>query len=208
MGKISLNLQVAAGVILVVVGTLVLLTDYIKEKRDVVFSEMNLALSDINDMANDIPIEEVVEEKEEESKEETYTYEEYLGIIEIEKIGLYKGFYDKNSSLNNVQFNLYVLPESDYPDINNGNLMIAGHSGNYNNSYFNTLYLLNVDDTINIYYQNSKYVYQITRIYNVPKTGTAKILRNKNKSVLTLITCTKDDEAHQTIYIAELISKD
>ncbi len=205
MGKISLNLQVAAGVILVVVGTLVLLTDYIKEKRDVVFSEMNLALSDINDMANDISEEEVVEE-EEPKQEETYVYEEYLGIIEIEKIGLYRGFYDKNSSLNNVHFNLYVLPESDYPDVNNGNLMIAGHSGNYNNSYFSNLYKLELNDTINVYYNNNKYVYQITRIYNVPKIGTAKILRNKNKSVITLITCTKDDEEHQTIYIAELIN--
>ena len=208
MGKISLNLQVAAGVILVVVGTLVLLTDYIKEKRDVVFSEMNLALSDINDTASDIPQEPEEEATEEETKpEETYAYEDYLGIIEIEKIGLYKGFYAKNSSLNNVQFNLYVLPESDYPDVNIGNLMIAGHSGNYNNSYFNTLYKLVLNDTINLYYKNSTYTYQIAKIYNVPKTGTAKILRNKNKSVLTLITCTKDDEAHQTIYIAELISK-
>lgn len=205
MGKISLNLQVAAGVILVVVGTLVLLTDYIREKRDVVFSEMNLALSDINDMANDVPEEEV--EAEEEPEEETYVYEEYLGIIQIDKIGLYRGFYDKNSSLNNVHINLYVLPEADYPDIENGNLIIAGHSGNYSNSYFSNLYLLELNDTIKVYYKSNEYTYQITRIYNVPKTGKAKILRNKYKSVITLITCTKDDEEHQTIYIAELISK-
>ena len=50
--------------------------------------------------------------------------------------GKEKGFYKKESSLNNVKFNLYVLPESNYPDIKNGNLIIAGHSGNYNNSYW------------------------------------------------------------------------
>ena len=42
-------------------------------------------------------------------------------------------------------------------------------------------------------------------IYYEKKTGTVRILRDKNKTTLTLITCTKDDEAHQTIYIAELI---
>ena len=48
MKKFNFKYQVAAGVILIVGGTLVLLSDYIKEKRDVVFSEMNLVLSEIN----------------------------------------------------------------------------------------------------------------------------------------------------------------
>ena len=85
-----------------------------------------------------------------------YTYEEYLGIIDISKINLYKGFYNKDSNLNNVKFNLYVLPESNYPDIKGGNLIIAGHSGNYNNSYFANLYMLEVNDDIVIHYNNKK----------------------------------------------------
>lgn len=48
MGKYNLKYQIAAGVILVISGTLVLLSDYIKDKRDVVFSEMNLALSNVD----------------------------------------------------------------------------------------------------------------------------------------------------------------
>ena len=112
-------------------------------------------------------------EANENQKEENndYTYEEYLGIIDIPKISLYKGFYDKTSNLNNVKFNLYVLPESSYPDVTNGNLIIAGHSGNYNNSYFANLYKLEKEDTITIHYNNSKYIYKITNIYNEEKTG-------------------------------------
>ena len=45
MKNINFKYQIAAGVILIICGTLVLLSDYIKEKRDVVFSEMNLVLS-------------------------------------------------------------------------------------------------------------------------------------------------------------------
>ena len=210
MGKYNLKYQIAAGVILVISGTLVLLSDYIKEKRDVVFSEMNLALSGI--VTNDtIPSgEEEVKEKDKEEVQEdnNYTYEEYLGIIDIPKIELYKGFYSKTSKLNNVKFNLYVLPSSNYPDVENGNLIIAGHSGNYNNSYFANLYKLEKEDLVTIHYNNNKYIYQITNIYTEEKTGKVRIFRNKNKTTLTLITCTKDDDYHQTIYIAELINKE
>lgn len=216
MKKINFKYQVAAGVILIIAGTLALLSNYIKEKRDVVFSNMNLALSSINDtVTNNIDEENQIianENPEEESSSSTvntdYAYEKYIGIIEINKINLYKGFYAKDSNLNNVKFNLYVLPESSYPDVEKGNLIIAGHSGNYNNSYFANLYKLNVDDTINIYYNNIKYIYKIYKIYDEEKTGTVRILRDREKTSLTLITCTKDDDYHQTVYIAELIEKE
>lgn len=211
MRKYNLKYQIAAGVILVISGTLVLLSDYIKDKRDVVFSEMNLALSNVDTTESQAPTTTTDEETTNENQTEennSYTYEEYLGIIDIPKINLYKGFYDKTSNLNNVKFNLYVLPESSYPDVENGNLIIAGHSGNYNNSYFANLYKLEKEDTITIHYNNSKYIYKIANIYNEEKTGKVRIFRNKNKTTLTLITCTKDDDTHQTIYIAELISQE
>lgn len=209
--KNNLKLQVAAGVILIISGIPLLLSNYIKEKRDVVFSEMNLALSEVNinniyndEQEEDNNEEEISEEVEEEVKEE-YTYEEYLGIVDIPKINLYRGFYSKTSNLNNVKFNLFVLKESDYPDVTNGNLIIAGHSGNYNNSYFTNLYKLEINDTIIVHYNGKDYTYSITKIYNEEKTGTVRILRDRNKTSLTLITCTKDDKYHQTIYIAELV---
>ena len=208
MKKNNLKFQVAAGVILIISGIPLLLSNYIKEKRDVVFSEMNLVLSEINtrDIEN-VEEEPAVEEPTEEVKEDNnnYIYEEYLGVLDIPKINFYKGFYSKTSSLNNVQFNLFVLKESDYPDVVNGNLIIAGHSGNYSNSYFNDLCKLSIDDTVTVHYQGKDYIYKITKIYNEKKTGTVRILRNRNKTSLTLITCTNGDNYHQTIYIAELI---
>ena len=208
MKKNNLKFQVAAGVILIISGIPLLLSNYIKEKRDVVFSEMNLVLSEINtrDIEN-VEEEPAVEEPTEEVKEDNnnYIYEEYLGVLDIPKINFYKGFYSKTSSLNNVQFNLFVLKESDYPDVVNGNLIIAGHSGNYSNSYFNDLYKLSIDDTVTVHYQGKDYIYKITKIYNEKKTGTVRILRNRNKTSLTLITCTNGDNYHQTLYIVELI---
>lgn len=208
MKRNNINLKIATGVALLLVGTLVLFSDSIKEKREVVFSEMNLALSEQIETEQieeeqEETIEEVEEPKEEE-KDPVYVYEKYLGTLSIPKINFYKGFYDKYSSLNQVNFNLYVLPQSNYPDIDKGNLMIAGHSGNYNNSYFRNLYLLNIDDEITVNYNNHSYIYKIEKIYTQKKTGKIKVLRNATRTALTLITCTKDDEYHQTIYIAYL----
>ena len=80
MKKNNLKFQVAAGVILIISGIPLLLSNYIKEKRDVVFSEMNLVLSEINtrDIENDEE-EPAVEEPTEEVKEDNnnYIYEEY-----------------------------------------------------------------------------------------------------------------------------------
>ena len=211
MKSVNFKYQIAAGVTLLLVGTLLLFSNYIKDKRDVVFSEMNLVLSSMDiGLIEEESAEELVEEQPEpveEPVEESpvdYSYEEYLGVIDIPKINLYKGFYSKTSSLNNVKFNLYVLPVSSYPDTERGNLIIAGHSGNYNNSYFRNLYLLETGDDITVHYNNKKYIYTITNIYIENKDGSIRIIRDNSKTVLTLITCTKDDNSHQTVYIAEL----
>ena len=68
MKKINFKYQVAAGVILIVGGTLALLSNYIKEKRDVVFSEMNLTLSSM--LTEQVEIDNNVEEITEENNEE------------------------------------------------------------------------------------------------------------------------------------------
>ncbi len=211
----KLKYQVTAGVVLIIVGIALLLINFINDKRDQVFSDMNLALSaevknNTNDTSeeedNDTTTSDTVDEStsDSNSNDSTYVYEPYLGEIEIPKISLRKGFYSKESNLNNVKFNLYVMPTSSYPDVQNGNFIIAGHSGNYNNSYFKDLYKLSEGDQIYIYYNNVKYVYEIKKIYLQDKTGTISIYRNLEKTTLTLITCTLNDESHQTVYIAEL----
>lgn len=211
MKRINFKYQIAAGVTLLLVGTLLLFSNYIKDKRDVVFSEMNLVLSSmdiglVDEIPEEVPNEEIEQSVPEpvEEQKENYTYEEYLGVIDISKINLYKGFYNKTSNLNNVKFNLYVLPVSAYPDTERGNLIIAGHSGNYNNSYFKDLYLLETGDNIIIHYNNKKYIYEISKIYLEDKDGSVRIIRDNSKTTLTLITCTKDDKDHQTIYISYL----
>lgn len=215
MERTKIKKKIYFGTILIVIGISFLLNDFIVEKREKVFSEMNLELTKL--LAADTTIDEENQNNESEStventEEENSTnvvlnnnYETYAGILEIPKIGFSKGFYRKESSLNNVKFNLKILPQSNYPDEDKGNVIIIGHSGNYSNSYFANLYKLTKGDTASINYNNKTYTYKIVNIYKESKDGTVTIYRDETKNCLTLITCTKDDETTQTIYIFELV---
>ena len=47
-----------------------------------------------------------------------------------------------------------------------------------------------------------------SNIYYVEKTGTVQIKRNTKKTTMTLITCTKNNDKLQTVYILELYAID
>ena len=130
----------------------------------------------------------------------------YIAIIKIPKIKLEKGFFGKDSYQNNVNKNIEILDDSDMPDKEKGNVILAAHSGNSKVSYFKNLYKLETNDSISIFYQGSEYKYKIVNIYDIPKTGTAKIKRNIDKSTLTLITCRQGTD-NQIIIISELVEK-
>ena len=69
---------------------------------------------------------------------------------------------------------------------------------------FKNLYKMQEGNEIYIYYSGMKYVYILNNIYDVNKTGEVEIKRDFNKNTLTLITCTKDSDTKQTIYISYL----
>lgn len=129
----------------------------------------------------------------------------YIGYLEIPKINLKKGFLDINDKDNDVEKNIYVAPTSSYPDVSNGNLIIAGHSGTGWKAFFNDLYKLEKGDTLYITYKNKKYVYKIDNIYKQNKSGKISIYRDYEKTTLTLVTCTNNDSKTQTVYIAYLV---
>ena len=129
--------------------------------------------------------------------------EEYLGILEIKKIKLRKGFYKLNSNLNNVDKNIMIVSSSNMPDVNKGNLILASHSGNSSVSYFRYLYKLDMEDIASIYYLGKKYDYKLINYYDVDKNGSVQIIKNNDINTLTLITCKKNTDK-QTVFIFEL----
>ena len=136
-------------------------------------------------------------QKNEENKEKALkvnqTENNYLGIIDIPKIHLKRYLYKVNSSQNNVNKNIEVLKSSDMPNVKGGNLILAAHNGNSSVGHFRNLHQLSLGDQVIISYENLNYTYEISKIYDVLKTGKVAIKRDKNKTSITLITCLGSD---------------
>ncbi len=132
--------------------------------------------------------------------------ENYLGVLEIPKINLKRGFYSLTSKKNHVDKNIQMIETSMMPDVKDSNLILASHSGNSMISFFKNLDRLEYYDKAYVYYNKHKYVYKLIDIYNEKKDGTITIKRRKNQSNLTLITCDKKDNTLQNVYIFKLIS--
>lgn len=130
---------------------------------------------------------------------------DYIAVLKIEKIGLEKGLVSKTDSNNNVDKNIQILEESDYPDVENGNVILASHNGNGSTSYFKDIHKLESNDEVIIYYGGYQYQYKVINSYEVEKTGEINIVRNGEKSSLTLITCKGNDK--QLVIICELVNK-
>lgn len=182
--------------------------------RDEVYSDMKISMMDVDSttgeekkIVTNVPVADNVVNNEQSNDKKTYEvdYSKYLGVLEIPKIGLKRGFYNVGSRYNNIQYNVTMVEGSDLPDVANGNLILMAHSGDAYISYFAYLYRLNIGDSVYVTYNGVKYYYQIVNIYNVPKTGLARVIRNHGKTTLTMFTCTKNDDYSQTFYISELV---
>ena len=132
----------------------------------------------------------------------------YLMILEIPKINIKKGIYDKNDKNNNVDKNITILNQSDMPDKEKGNVILASHNGNSKASFFKHLEDLNLDDLANIYYLGIKYIYQVYKIDIVDKIGTVKVNKNSNYDNLILISCKNGTKDKQIVYMLKCIAKE
>lgn len=202
--RISPNMIAVIGSIITMVGGFFLSYNYIQSKKVMAYDYMANVFYSQND--NQEIVEQDGQEKEQaQVQENTTTFtDDYIGYLTIPKINLNKGFVDKRSAENDVEKNILVVEGSSYPDTDKGNLIIAGHSGTGWKAFFNDLYKLTAGDVAEVTYKNKKYVYKIVNIYKQPKIGKIAIYRNYDKTTLTLVTCTNNDDETQTIYIAEL----
>ena len=130
----------------------------------------------------------------------------YIAILKIPKIDLVKGLVDRNSYLNDVNYNIQILASSDMPDKEAGNVILASHTGTSKVAFFRHIDKLTKGDEITIDYKNKTYKYQVENIYDIEKTGKAYIKRNKNIKTLTLVSC-RFKTNKQIIIISKLIEE-
>ena len=203
--RISPSTVALIGAFVITIGGFFILYNFISDKKLFAYDYMNEQIYDNRENEiYDVNTTEVNTDEEETNTKNYQDIESYIGYLEIPKIKFRRGFYNITSKLNTVEANIEIIKGSDMPDVTNGNLIIAGHSGTGWKAFFKDLYKLQVGDEAIVTYAGINYKYKITNIYKEKNTGTVSIKRNYDKTTLTLITCTKDDSSTQTIYIAEL----
>ena len=205
--RISPSTVALIGAFVITIGGFFILYNFISDKKLFAYDYMNEQIYDNRETEiYDVNTTEVNTDEEETNTKNYQDIESYIGYLEIPKIKFRRGFYNIDSNLNTVEANIEIIKGSEMPDVTNGNLIIAGHSGTGWKAFFKDLYKLEVGDEAIVTYAGVNYKYKITNIYKEKNTGTVSIKRNYDKTTLTLITCTKDDSSTQTIYIAELDS--
>ena len=205
--RISPSTVALIGAFVITLGGFFILYNFISEKKLFAYDYMNEQLYKKQETEiYSVNTTEITTDEKETTKENYQDIESYIGYLEIPKIKFRRGFYNINSKLNTVEANIEIIKGSDLPDVNNGNLIIAGHSGTGWKAFFKELDKLEVEDEAIDTYAGLNYTYKITNKKKKKNTGTVSIKRNYDKRTLTLITCTKDDSSTQTIYIAELSS--
>lgn len=188
------NIFIIIGILLVIVGITVYVVSFMKQ-----LNANNEVKINIDEYLENTTVSELVTSSDDEI--EVRDEKETLMILEIPKISIKRNIYYQDSKYNSVEYNIQILKDSDMPDIKNGNVIFASHNGNSKVSFFKKLYKLSLNDEIILYYDGYKYIYKLSKIYDINKDGTAEIYRNNNVNCITLITCKKNIKDKQEIYI-------
>lgn len=114
--------------------------------------------------------------------------------IKIDKLNINNDIYEKGSINNNIDKNVIILDDSDYPDKKGGTVLIGAHSGYGKEAYFKNLDKLRIGDIIKLTYKNKLYKYKIDNISKDNKDGKIRLEYKNNKNRLILYTCYPHDK--------------
>ena len=120
--------------------------------------------------------------------------EKELMTLYIDKINVDNKIYSKESILNDIDINVIILKESDYPDMEDGTVLLGGHSGIGEKAYFQRMNEMNIGDIIRIDYKEKEYVYKIDNISKDNKDGKIRINYGDKGKRLIIYTCCPGDK--------------
>lgn len=190
------------GFLFIIIGIVLLVSKYISNYNIKKLNDKRIANFFNNSSINN----RIVEDNQAEVKVDNDVVDNYIAVLEIPSINLKKGIFSKDNVNNNVDKNIQILYESAMPD-ELGNFILAGHSGSSNVSYFKNLDYLKNGDLIYVYYNNFNYIYKVVDSYYEIKDGDIQISKSYKESIITLTTCSQNDNENQLIVIGELINK-
>ena len=160
--------------------------------------------NNLNIAKEKVVINKNINKFEEKKKINKMIKNKYWGYIEIPKLKIYYGFYSLNDQKNQIKNGIEVMSGSSLPSINGSNIVLVAHSGIAYNVLFDRLDVLGIEDEVNLYFNNIKYIYKVKRILKKDKKDILPTIKT-NKNTLTLITCDKKEKDKNLIVYLELI---
>lgn len=160
--------------------------------------------NNLNIAKEKVVINKNINKFEEKKKINKMIKNKYWGYIEIPKLKIYYGFYSLNDQKNQIKNGIEVMSGSSLPSINGSNIVLVAHSGIAYNVLFDRLDVLGIEDEVNLYFNNIKYIYKVKRILKKDKKDILSTIKT-NKNTLILITCDKKEKDKNLIVYLELI---
>ena len=128
--RISPTVVAFIGTIIFMIGGFFLSYNYVKSKKVMAYDYMNNVFF-TETFENGVEEENIIEDSDTGVPDTEIDLNNYIGTLIIDKINFNKGFYPKESELNNVDKNLLLVKESNYPNEAKGNLIIPIGSTGY-----------------------------------------------------------------------------
>jgi len=131
------------------------------------------------------------------NRREEKLFELYIPVIKV-----YKNVYNMGSSLNNVDYNVEMLSNSNWK---RRLFFLASHSGGGSASYFDDLVYLEEGDFILINGSDEKFVFVVEEMFYIQKNGYLDAYYGNDGNVLFLITCSLKYVDRQLVVKAKMI---
>lgn len=191
------KISIIIGIIIIAIGIYMLVMSINKDNN-----YKNEDNKSINNFFNEY--NEKVQTTKENDKTKKSDFTTYNAVIEIPNISLKTGIVMSDKTFKSMDRNVSIYPSSDMPDVKGGNFILFAHSGNARVSYFKNIDKLKIGNEIKVYYNKTEYEYKVIKKYDISQNDDTPLSKMKDKTIITLITCTKNNSDYRTVVVGEL----
>lgn len=134
------------------------------------------------------------------------TAKKSYGWLTIPRIHLSQELFPLGNEHNNIEEHVTILKREKPKKNSPSKIVLAAHSGDAPNSYFNELETLRQNDILQLKIEENQTEYQVVQTYLEPKTGVIHLKHSQN-DILILTTCSVKQKGKQFILIAQKIEE-
>ena len=155
--RLQKNAKITLSILFIFIGLCLISYNYLGSIKSNLFNEKNIELLD-----QQIVLPEEVMMMNDDNEEETTVTTQvindgYIGYLSVPDVNIKRGFTALDSPDNTLSKNILLVQGSSMPDVDKGNLILAGHNGRSKVSFFRDLYKIQDGAHAYITYNGKEY---------------------------------------------------